>query len=113
MVSNRRLKAKAIKHHKENLYHLETGIDFEYTYSSEVLVKKRNNKWVTVSIRGTDCVFCKNLGCGMCPIMKITGAVGCVNTPWEDISEAIISEDVQAIIKAEKVEIAFLESLEV
>lgn len=120
MTSNKRLKAKAVKHHKRNLYHLETGKEFRFG-SRQVRVKKRNNQWVVISIHGSACVFCRKyvdtlrfyMRCINCPICRVTGRAGCVNTPWVDIRWAFNAENVQDAIEAEKAEIAFLESLEV
>lgn len=109
-INLKRLKAKTIKHHKKNLYHLETGVEYEYFLES-INVKKRNNRWVEVNIDAGSCAFCQNLKCSGCPIATKEG--GCSNTPWIDIDAAINTKNLDGVIKAEKDEIAFLESLEV
>lgn len=120
MISNKRLKAKVIAHHKENLYHLETGVEFDFSKRRKVSIRKRNNRWVGVGISSEECVFCEAYfdelmgGCGDCPILVRNSRYGgCSNTPWGNICKAFATKNVQDAIEAEKAEIVFLESLEV
>lgn len=118
MTKNECLKAKVIKHHKKNLRHLETGKSFVFpqgTYQ-EMYIKAHNNRWIMISIRSEKCAFCKifaEKNCSGCPIFQTTNMFHCRNTPWRYIISAIQDKDVQAVIRAEKEEITFLESLKV
>jgi hypothetical protein len=117
----KRLKKKVVKHHEENLRHLQTC---RYVYTINALgctAVKKNNRKVDVGISGHDCAFCQevkrilkteNVICSAgCPIWKKTGGSGCRYTPWRDIYKAFVNKDIKAAIAAEIEEIEFLKSL--
>jgi hypothetical protein len=57
------------------------------------------------------CMLYDDLGCTRCPVSGVTGAPGCMNTPYSNYVYALRYHDEDGALGAAKKELVFLQSL--